>query len=256
MGNASLTNQKTTKSCVPQPPKLMGQYQLLSGKTLSQPWSHEFSSLLSLTGFSHFYPKCMFLVSMWARLRPFHDAECFMREGCKAKGVAGDSRRTCGQVAQGVLCLRVRFCVSIHAQAGLVTGKDSSTGGSWVTMPFWKLFLELECTYRSDWQSLSVLWMWGWSRRQRGAGTEGGEGHGRAIAEDQLSELGGKGMILTVLLAFPLLWWYTWWGKSNNSFPYLSPFKSVPDLFSQSAIYHIHSWPILILLLLLNHTLK
>lgn len=52
------------------------------------------------------------------------------RGGCKAEGAAGDSRRTPGQMAQGVLCLCVRSCISIHAQARLVTGKDSGTNGS------------------------------------------------------------------------------------------------------------------------------
>lgn len=161
----------------------------------------------------------MFLVSVWARLRPFGYAQCLCRAGCKPGELAGESRRTHGQVAQGVVSLCVRSYVSTHAQAGLVTGKGSSTNGSWVIMPFWKLFLKLGCPHGNDWQSLSVLRMWSWSKRQCGAGAEGEEGHGRVSAEDQLAELGGKGTILAVLSAFPPLGWCTWWGKSNNSSP-------------------------------------
>lgn len=152
----------------------------------------------------------MFLVSVWARLRPFGYAECLCRAGCKPGELAGESRRTHGQVAQGVLCLCVRSCVSTHAQAGLVTGKGSSTNGNWVIMPFWKLFFKLGYPYGSDWQSLSVLRMWSWSKRRCGAGAEGGEGHRRTSAEDQLAELGGKGQSWLCCLHFPH------WGDAHD----------------------------------------
>jgi len=41
---------------------------------------------------------------------------------------------------------------------------------------------------------------------QRGAGMEAGKDHRGASAEDQLSELGGNGIVLTAVSAFPQMW--------------------------------------------------
>lgn len=48
------------------------------------------------------------------------------------------------QVARVVLSLCLASRVSIHMQAGLITGKDSRANNSWVIMPIWMFLFETE----------------------------------------------------------------------------------------------------------------